>query len=282
MAKSQRRDYNRPRAEMSKTLHLACAAGVALLLCSGARAQVRGGTASMAGLSARIPARQMQPARMTSMARISSFSANAIQAGRPVRFTVLSPAGRVISSNVSFAHDSGVPGLGFDYPHLAAISGNSRFNFNSRHHSGRDGRRQATSFIPILYGGYSYLGGPLDYSPDYPSDYPDQQQPPQAVPQVIVVQQPAPVAESSGDSRNDNAIPAADSASAEPVRDVGEFILIRRDGKVLFASAYSVIGPNVRYITPEGIRRTVPLAELDVDSTRSMNEARGATLELPD
>jgi hypothetical protein len=64
------------------------------------------------------------------------------------------------------------------------------------------------------------------------------------------------------------------------VRDVGEFILVRRDGKILFASVYSIIGSDIRYVTPEGFRHTLPVAELDVDATRAMNEARGTTFQF--
>jgi len=35
------------------------------------------------------------------------------------------------------------------------------------------------------------------------------------------------------------------------------------------------------YITPEGNRRKITLAELDVDATRKMNEERGTTISLP-
>jgi len=55
---------------------------------------------------------------------------------------------------------------------------------------------------------------------------------------------------------------------------------VRRDGRVLFASMYSVVGSQLRYISPEGIRYTLPLTDLDGDATREMNEARGTTVEI--
>jgi hypothetical protein len=63
---------------------------------------------------------------------------------------------------------------------------------------------------------------------------------------------------------------------------VGELILVRRDGRVLFASVFSVTGTQVQYVTPEGIRHTLPLAELDTVATQEMNEARGTTLQFHD
>ena len=129
--------------------------------------------------------------------------------------------------------------------------------------------------MPILIGGYPYY----DYGDSTrASDY---EQQPQQQPQVIVIQQPVPVAQQVVDS---GILAPANRFStapiAAPVRDVGEFILVRRDGRILFASAFSVGGAQLTYVTPEGIRRTLPLAELDADATQQMNEARGTTLQI--
>lgn len=69
--------------------------------------------------------------------------------------------------------------------------------------------------------------------------------------------------------------------ASEPLRDVGEFVLVRRDGRLLFAVAFSAEGDQLIYITREGVRRSLPLAELDIEATRRMNEERGTTLRLP-
>ena len=47
-----------------------------------------------------------------------------------------------------------------------------------------------------------------------------------------------------------------------------------------FASAFSIVGDQLRYVTPEGIRHSVPMAEMDPDATQQMNEARGTTVQL--
>jgi hypothetical protein len=65
-----------------------------------------------------------------------------------------------------------------------------------------------------------------------------------------------------------------------PVRDVGDFILVRRDGRILFASIFSVVGTQLQYVTPEGIRRTLAIADLDAAATQQINEARGTTLQF--
>jgi hypothetical protein len=186
----------------------------------------------------------------------------------------IAPNGNVISSDGSFANSFnfdegfGVPGLGFDYVHLAAISGNFRTN---AHGFGHGSHRRGNFITPIFYGGFPY------YSDS--SDYQQEQQPPQ----IIVIQQPAapavaaqqeaPAAQEAYDAQTPAPAPA-------PVREVGELILVRRDGRVLFASVFSVTGTQLQYVTPEGIRHTLPLAELDTVATQDMNEARGTTLQF--
>jgi hypothetical protein len=184
----------------------------------------------------------------------------------------VSPNGRVISSTSSFANSFnddgiGVPGLGFDYVHLAAISGNFR---NNGHGFGQGTHRQPDFITPIFFGGFPYY-----------SDSPDYQQGPQP-PQIIVIQQPAPAVTAQQEAPGAQGaydVPTAVPAPA-PVPEVGELILVRRDGRVLFASVFSVTGNQVQYVTPEGIRHTLPLTELDTVATQEMNEARGTTLQF--
>jgi len=76
--------------------------------------------------------------------------------------------------------------------------------------------------------------------------------------------------------------PSPAPETAPPPRDVGEFVLVRRDGRVLFASMFMVAGTQLTYVTPEGIRRALPIADLDADATEQMNEARGTTVQIHD
>jgi hypothetical protein len=192
----------------------------------------------------------------------------------------ISPSGRntfgtdSFGNSINFADENGVPGLGFDYPHLAAVSGNFRgdprgFEGVMRHHHNFGGDFGA----PFLFGGFPYY-----------SDFSDYQQEPQQPqqPQVIVIQQPVPAAPVEQQAPTRETIPdaAQPAAPPAPVREVGEFILVRRDGRVLFASVFSVTGTQVQYVTPEGIRRVLPLSELDTAATQEMNEARGTTLQF--
>ena len=235
---------------------------------------MRGGATQMA------PARQAAPMRMASPARTPAGFASGMQLNRRASVIqvfpnhLITPNNFFLPSSTLLADQLSVPALGFDYTHLAAVSGGLGFNTPSI----RVGRHFLDSgFItPVFFGGYPYY---LDAT-DYPA-------PPQQQPQVIVIQQPVPMTvlqqaapTASGDARNNSAAAPPSSVAPAPVRDVGEFVLVRRDGKILFATVYSIIGSDLRYVTPEGIRRTLPMAELDGDATRAMNEARGTTLQF--
>jgi hypothetical protein len=180
----------------------------------------------------------------------------------------------------------GVPGLGFDIPHLAAISGNTHFNPEFEHD--RFGRNDV-SFAPIFW---SDIPGYADFidSTAIQSAQHEVQQPGQQQPQIVVIQQAAAPAREqelgrdpqavSGSPSHSNAAPNATPAAAPTIRDVGEFVFVRRDGRILFASAFYVSGGVLQFVTPDGVRRTVPVTELDADATRKMNETLGTTVDL--
>src|SRR6267378_2309594 len=238
---------------MNWKVQIAGTAIVIILACSGAGAQMRGGGSS--GVS--IPARAA-PARVTSMVRQSGVSAGpstyGARASRQPTVIQVAPNGRVNSRTNSFANTFnfddgiGVPGLGFDH----------------------GTHRQRDFITPIFFGGFPYYS---DFS-----DYQQEQQPPQ----IIVIQQPAPAVTAQQEAPpTQGAYDALTPAPAPaPVPEVGELILVRRDGRVLFASVFSVTGNQVQYVTPEGIRHALPLTELDTVATQDMNEARGTTLQF--
>jgi hypothetical protein len=257
---------------MSWKVHLAGAAILAFMASSAASAQMRGGGPSGVSIAARAI-----PARGTSMGMQSGVSASpsksGTQASRQPMVIQIAPNGRAITTTSSFANSSnfgegyGVPGLGFDYAHLAAVSGKFRSN---AHGFGHGSHRRRNFLTPILYDGFPY----------YTDSYDDQQV--QQPPQIIVIQQPAPAVMAQQEApATQGAYDAPTPAPAPaPVPEVGDLILVRRDGGVLFASVFSVTGTQLQYVTPEGIRHTLPLAELDTAATQDMNEARGTTLQF--
>ena len=123
-------------------------------------------------------------------------------------------------------------------------------------------------------GGYYLLGG---YDYPYPAA-PEAEQPegaaPPAQPQVIVLQQPATQPASRADAE-------APQESAAPVRDEGQFVLVLRDGSRVEALAFMRSKDGVTYITTEGTRRSIALADLDSGATVRVNEERGTPLKLP-
>jgi hypothetical protein len=255
--------------------HFFAAALIGALACSAAGAQVRNGSYPVRALSthARVGAR-------VSANRLPQGTTG-FQPSPQATVIQISPSGRSNSgfapaaNSFSFDSTSGVPGLGFDFPHLAAISGglhNNPPDFEPHGHRGQG------SFVPIFFGGYPY--GYDD--PGY--DQQDQQtaQAAQPQPQIIVIQQPVP-AQQDGASGGDAANPPAseaESQAAVPIHDVGDFILVRRDGRVLFASIFSIVGGQLQYVTPEGVRHTLAMSDLDADATQQMNEARGTTVQI--
>ncbi len=73
---------------------------------------------------------------------------------------------------------------------------------------------------------------------------------------------------------------AAQTASATP-RETDEYVFVRRDGTVFFAVAYAWESGTLRYVTSEGLRRSVAREALDLDATQQFNEQRGLNFRLP-
>ena len=72
--------------------------------------------------------------------------------------------------------------------------------------------------------------------------------------------------------------PAVTAALKRMTRD--GLLNVRRDGRILFASVFSVVGTELQYVTPEGIRHTLAMSDLDANATQHMNEARGTTVQI--
>jgi hypothetical protein len=209
------------------------------------------------------------------VAAVAGFSlvlaaAGEAQSGR-VGMRVAAGRSHVSVQRRSFTNSSSqVPGLGFDYVHLAAVGGNPGVSFS------RGARNQ---FITPIFTGNAPLYSIVEDEPFYSEPQPQPavvvvQQPPQ----TIVVQtppQPVPAAQLSAPT------PAAEAAPAAPPPDLGEFIFLRRDGQVVFAVAFTTINGRLTYITREDVRRSFPISELDKDATLQMNDANGTTMVLP-
>ena len=166
-----------------------------------------------------------------------------------------------------------VPGLGFDFTHLAAINSNlsvqAIIDPLTQHELALALR--LPQVVPTAFWGFGGYGGYAE-SPYVAS--PSQ-------PQIIVVQQPVPQAAPATQAAPTPA-PEAAAPPAPPLPDVGQFLLIQRDGNVIHAVAFTVEGKNVVYITANGLRRTIPLDQIDTRLTEQRNAERGTMLHLTD
>jgi hypothetical protein len=142
------------------------------------------------------------------------------------------------------------------------------------------------------YGAPYYSYAPIDYGGESntPDSDPYANQRVQQQPQGFYNQPPAPseagqqTAPAPNTSVNANG-PSNTSSPNSPledssVRDVSPFVFLRRDGKVLFASAFLIREGQVLYVTPEGIRHTISVAQLDADATRLMNDELGSEVDI--
>ncbi len=176
----------------------------------------------------------------------------------PIRTNGSGGSGRVLRSQDI------VPGLGFDYAHVAAVHPNGN--------RGRDRNRGfGAAYFPFFYGGGYYL-------PLFPDDV---EEAPAAEAQQVDNGQPEPVqtAARPGDyePRANRAVPSEDVAQAEPE----PYVFVRRDGTVFFATAYAWENGTLRYITSEGLRRSLTVDKLDLDATQQFNEQRGLIFRSP-
>jgi hypothetical protein len=123
-------------------------------------------------------------------------------------------------------------------------------------------------------GGYVLFGGGGYAVPEESDQEPETEAEPasSSQPQVIVVQVPA---QQSAPQQ-----PTVTQEEQAPLPDQGQFVLVMRDGSLLQAAAFTRTANEIIYITPEGMRRTILLSNLDTDATVRVNSERGTQLQL--
>src|SRR5229473_464011 len=197
-----------------------------------------------------------------------------VRTGTPRPRIASSSAGRVTRRAGGTHHSAGataftsdfvpVPGLGFDMTHLAATRGPEAVG------AGRH-RRQEPILFPFIDGGFFLLSSPVvaeeAAAPEAPQEENAESDVAEA-PRRARAMQPAP------------APSQVEEASAVP-RQTAEFVFVRRDGTVFFAVAYAWENGTLRYVTSEGMRRSVARETLDLNATQQFNEQRGLNFQLP-
>jgi hypothetical protein len=153
---------------------------------------------------------------------------------------------------------SDAPGFGFDYVHFFAVHPNARF-----------GRFPSGFFAP-------FIGGEL-FLP-YPS-YVETAAPAEQAATATATEAP----ERAEEPMEGEAAPPAGAITPQSStpKQQSEFVFVRRDGSLFFAVAYSFDDNNLRFITQDGLPKSVLLSSLDLPATRQFNEERGATVRLP-
>ena len=164
-----------------------------------------------------------------------------------------------------------VPGLGFDYSHVAAV-----------HPQGTHGRGRGRGRNGGFVGAYFPFYGGDYYWPIFPDDTEDDQAsaapPEEAQPVDSGEPEPQQIAENEAPVR-----PSHDYVPAKPAapQDTDEYVFVRRDGTLFFAAAFAWENGTLRYITREGLRRTLSLDQLDLNATQQFNQQRGLNFHLP-
>jgi hypothetical protein len=173
-----------------------------------------------------------------------------------------------------------VPPPGFDYQYLSAIDSDlavkalidpvTEWRVAEAERTLRaTGGFAGSSFYLPDGGGY--------YLPEESEEADRSQEPqpqPSQQPQIIVLQQVPPTQPAAQPAPEAEAAPAA-------VPDVGQFVLVLRNGTRIQAVAFTSSNGNIVYITADGSRRTIALADLDSETTMRVNEERGTPLQLP-
>jgi hypothetical protein len=100
----------------------------------------------------------------------------------------------------------------------------------------------------------------------------------QQPPQVIVVQLPQP--QEATTEASASAESAAAAVEQPPLPDVGEFVLVLRDGTQIHAVAFTRWNDRIVYITSDGLRHSFAVDAFDTAATRRLNDERGTPLQL--
>ena len=196
----------------------------------------------------------------------AAHAAGHVVGGRPISHSAV---GIVTPLNPNFTPIRGLSGNEFNHQHMVAVGGR------------RGGIRDRRPFITPLLG----FGLPYYYAFDtgYPYDYgvPSDQAPAAALVPSIPDTGESPYAESQApEAESEAAAPPIEAPLPPP--ELGQLILVRRDGQVVMAVAFTTSGGRLTYITKDGLRRSFPVTELDADATRQMNSVNGTSVALPD
>jgi hypothetical protein len=210
------------------------------------------------------------PVHMSSPARVGTriVTTRTRAGGTTVR--VIRPANSAIrrrADNNSSTEDQGfsqdfstAPGLGFDETHVVATRGR-RFGDHGRN-------RFDSGFFPFFDGGF-IVPTPVGVDQAPPNEVQEETVAPDTQERVQRVRPPESAAASSA------------VVALAPRRETEEYVFVRRDGTVFFAVAYSWDNGLLRYITQDGLRRSISGDVLDLGATQQFNDQLGLNFHAP-
>jgi hypothetical protein len=167
----------------------------------------------------------------------------------------------VNNEGLDFSQDfSSAPGLGFDETHFAATRGR-RIGAHRRD-------RFTSGFFPFFDGGF-ILSSPVVV----------EQAPVNEVQEETV--EPDTQERAQRMRPRESAPIVSEEPAPEPQRETEQYVFVRRDGTVFFAVAYSWDSGMLRYVTQEGLRKSVAGDALDLGATQQFNEQRGLSFHAP-
>ena len=185
-----------------------------------------------------------------------------VRVTRPANIANHRPADNNNNNNEDpgFSQDLPAPGLGFDETHVVATRGRR---------SGEHGRNRFDSgFFPFFDGGFIL-----------PTPVAVEQAPANEVQEEIAAPD---TQERAQRVRSPESAPASSAEAAPaPRRETEEYVFVRRDGTVFFAVAYSWDNGLLRYITQDGLRRSISGDVLDLGATQQFNDQRGLSFHAP-
>lgn len=232
------------------------------------RAMASGGVHVMAAAPPRMVAPVAHPVAapgMTGARPVARTGMAPMRSGmmRTTRRPVGSPRHFVADGRLHKPGCNNVPGLGFDAVHQAAVCGPGAFG-------GGRGGNVVPFFFPFFDGGF-YVPNAFGTGEQGAAAEPQQTEDAEA----DVAERPRRTRVYASTQRQEN-----EPASAGP-GESQEFVFVRRDGTVFFAVAYSWESGTLRYITTEGLRRSMARDSLDLVATQQFNEQRGMNFRLP-
>jgi hypothetical protein len=180
---------------------------------------------------------------------------------------------RIVAANPRFGNSNfvsnDVPGLGFDYPHLAAV-GPKR---------GQGGRNHFRQTVPFGFGGY------LITSPEIVVENPQAVEEAQETADQGDVDAEFQAAQAQAYRAGQQSIARQQAApppppAPEPAPDPASYVFVMRDGTMVFAVAYTWENGTLRYVTPEGQRKSLAADSLDVNATTKFNESQGLNFHV--